>query len=219
MKIKSILSAGAGLLLCICQFNPGSTALASSAATSPAAKPLASFVNPLMGTDSTGGFSHGNEYPAIAVPFPMNTWAPYTEPQRDSFFYQYAHHKIRGIRQTHQPSPWMGDYAMFSLMPVSGNLVVNDNDRASDFSHDRETAQPSYYSVCLDTWKIKAEVTPTERAAVFRFTFDEPTNSYVVFDGFDKGVSCRSFPAKIRSRARSVIIAARYPSFIPATIL
>ena len=101
--------------------------------------------NPLMGTDSTGGFSHGNEYPAIGLPFPMNTWAPYTEPQRDSFFYQYPHHKIRGIRQTHQPSPWIGDYAMFSLMPVSGQLVVSDNDRASDFSHDNEIAQPSYY--------------------------------------------------------------------------
>src|ERR1041385_515050 len=60
-------------------------------------------VNPLMGTDSSGGFSHGNEYPAIGVPFPMNTWAPYTQPQRDSFFYQYSKKQIRGLRQTHQP--------------------------------------------------------------------------------------------------------------------
>src|SRR5258708_22423468 len=66
--------------------------------------------NPLQGTDSSGGFSHGNEYPAIAVPFPMNTWAPYTQPVRDSFYYQYRQNRLRGIRQTHQPSPWIADY-------------------------------------------------------------------------------------------------------------
>jgi predicted alpha-1,2-mannosidase len=202
MKITAILSAGAGLLLCGCQIQPAATATAPAAGSgmqcgcSPAVKPLVSLVNPLMGTDSTSGFSHGNEYPAIGVPFPMNTWAPYTQPQRDSFFYQYNQTKLRGIRQTHQPSPWMGDYAMFSLMPVAGKLVVNDNDRASDFSHEREIAQPSYYSVYLDTWKVKAEVTPTERAACFRFTYDEPGDAYVVFDGFNKGVSLEVIPAE-----------------------
>ena len=201
MKIDSILSASTGLLLCGCQFHSGSTAgaapggSASSGASAPAPKSLVSWVNPLMGTDSTREFSHGNLYPAVGVPFPMNTWAPYTQPQNDRFFYQYSQQQIRGIRQTHQPSPWIGDYAMFSLMPVSGKLVVNENDRASQFSHDRETAQPGYYSVYLDTWKVKAEVTPTERAACFRFTFDEPTNSYVVLDGFDKGVSIQVIPA------------------------
>jgi putative alpha-1,2-mannosidase len=109
--------------------------LPASAGSSPV-----TLVNPLMGTDSTGGFSHGNEYPAIALPFPMNTWAPYTQPQRDSFFYNYRKNQIRGIRQTHQPSPWMGDYAMFSLMPVTGPLVVNDADRASEFRHENEIA-------------------------------------------------------------------------------
>src|ERR1044071_2957791 len=95
----------------------------SVVAANAAETPLVTLVNPLMGTDSTGGFSHGNEYPAIALPFPMNTWAPYTQPQRDSFFYNYRHKQIRGIRQTHQPSPWMGDYAMFSLMPVTGEQI------------------------------------------------------------------------------------------------
>ena len=152
--------------------------------------------NPLMGTDSTVGFSHGNVYPAIGLPFPMNTWAPYTELQRDSFFYQYAHHKLRGIRQTHQPSPWIGDYAMFSLMPVSGNLVVNDEDRASVFAHANEITKPSYYSVYLDTWKVKAEVTPTERAARLRFTFDAPGNSYIILDEFDKGASVKIIPSE-----------------------
>ena len=189
-------SARAGVLLSVCWFPPVPAAVAADAATASAEPTLVSWVNPLMGTDSTRNFSHGNLYPAIGVPFPMNTWAPYTQPQSDKFFYQYSQNTIRGIRQTHQPSPWIGDYAMFSLMPVSGKLAVNDEDRASVFSHAREIAQPSYYSVYLDTWKVKAEVTPTERAACFRFTFDEMTNAFVVLDGFDKGVSIIVLPAE-----------------------
>ena len=145
---------------------------------------LVNLVNPLQGTDSLREFSHGNTYPTVALPFPMNAWSPYTQPARDSFFYQYKQNKIRGLRQTHQPSPWMGDYATFSLMPVSGKLVVTEDERASVFQHGNETAQPNYYKVFLDTWKVTAEVTPTERAARFRFTFQEKSDSYVVLDAF-----------------------------------
>jgi putative alpha-1,2-mannosidase len=157
--------------------------------SSPKPKParglsLVELANPLQGTDSKRSFSHGNEYPAIALPFPMNVWAPYTQPQNDSFYYQYDQNKIRGIRQTHQPSPWIGDYANFSLMPVSGKLVVTENDRASTFSHKNEIAQPSYYKVHLDTWNATAEVTPTLRGARFQFTFEKPGDSYVVLDVF-----------------------------------
>ena len=170
--------------------------LGLASATGLAASPaLVTLANPLQGTDSTGGFSHGNEYPAIALPFPMNVWAPYTQPAKDSFYYQYRQSKIRGIRQTHQPSPWIGDYANFSLMPVTGKLVVKEDDRASEFSHANEVAQPSYYSVRLDTWKATAEVTPTERAASFRFTFDEVGDAYVVLDAFDKDSSVEIVPA------------------------
>jgi len=174
----------------------GTTGNTAGASDTLVDKSLVMLANPLMGTDSSRGFSHGNEYPAVALPFPMNTWAPYTEPQGDSFFYQYRHNKFRGIRQTHQPSPWIGDYAMFSLMPVSGRLVVSDVERASEFRHERETAQPSYYSVDLDTWGVRAEVTPTERCARLRFTFDKPGNSYVVLDGFDKGASVQIIPGE-----------------------
>ncbi len=157
---------------------------------------LVSLANPLQGTDSLPGYSHGNEYPAIAVPFPMNTWAPYTQPIRDTFFYQYRQNKLRGIRQTHQPSPWMADYAAFSLMPVSGKLAVTENDRASEFRHETEVAQPSYYRVYLDTWKAIAEVTPTERAASFRFTFDQAGDSYIVLDAFTGGSSVHVIPSE-----------------------
>ncbi len=146
--------------------------------------PLFTLANPMQGTYSQHDFSHGNQYPCIALPFPMNAWAPYTQPQSDSFYYQYSQDKIRGIRQTHQPSPWIGDYANFSFMPVAGKLVVTEDERASTFSHDDEIAQPSYYKVHLDTWGTTAEVTPTLRCARLRFTFDKSDDSYVILDVF-----------------------------------
>ncbi|MGC3959932.1 MAG: GH92 family glycosyl hydrolase [Verrucomicrobiota bacterium] len=153
-----------------------------------------SLANPLQGTDSVGGFSHGNTFPAIALPFPMNVWAPYTQPQRDSFYYQYRQSKIRGIRQTHQPSPWIADYANFSLMPVFGKLAVKEDERASEFRHETEVARPSYYKVRLDTWKATAEVTPTERGASFRFTYEEGGDAYVVLDAFQNGSAVEILP-------------------------
>lgn len=154
--------------------------------------------NPLQGTDSQGSFSHGNTYPAIALPFPMHTWAPYTQPQKDSFYYQYRQHQIRGIRQTHQPSAWIPEYGAFSLMPVTGKLVVTEDDRASKFNHANEIAHPSYYKVRLDTWKATAEVTPTDRAARFRFSFEQTGDAFVILDLFpsDKFSSVEVIPSE-----------------------
>ena len=183
---SNLLASLVALRLLTCGVNSGWAATPS----------LVTLVNPLQGTDSTRDFSHGNEYPAICLPFPMNTWAPYTQPERDSFYYQYRQTKIRGIRQTHQPSPWIADYATFSLMPVSGKLAVTEDERASDFRHDGEVVQPSYYRVRLDTWKATAEVTPTERCARFRFTFEEAGDAYVVLDAFPRGSSVEIIPAE-----------------------
>jgi predicted alpha-1,2-mannosidase len=172
-----------------------SASLASFAGIAAEPGPV-NLVNPLMGTDSAPQYSHGNQYPAIAVPFPMNTWAPYTQPERDSFYYQYRQDRIRGIRQTHQPSPWIGDYGTFSLMPVSGKLAVKEDDRASVFRHDAEIARPDYYKVQLDTWNATAEVTATERCACFRFTFGNAVDSFVVLDAFPGGSTVEIIPAE-----------------------
>ena len=158
-------------------------------AAAPGAESLMRLADPLMGTDSTSSFSHGNTLPEAALPFPVNAWCAYTQPQRETFFYQYTQNKIRGIRQTHQPSPWIGDFANFALMPVSGKLVISEEARAATFRHEDEVAQPGYYKVHLDT-KISAEVTPTERAARFRFTFEQRGDSYVVLDVFRSDKPC-----------------------------
>uniref|UniRef100_UPI0032175156 GH92 family glycosyl hydrolase n=1 Tax=uncultured Draconibacterium sp. TaxID=1573823 RepID=UPI0032175156 len=155
---------------------------------------LTDLVNPLMGTDSERDLSNGNTYPAIARPWGMNFWTPQTGKMGDGFCYTYDAHKIRGIKQTHQPSPWINDYAAFSFMPVVGELKFKEDERASWFSHKAEIAKPHYYSVYLADYGVTAEVTPTDRAAQFQFTFPQHENSWIVLDGFDGGSMVKIIP-------------------------
>ncbi len=147
---------------------------------------LVDYVNPLMGTDSKGSLSNGNTYPAIGLPWGMNLWTPQTGNNGNGWQYTYASDKIRGFKQTHQPSPWMNDYGMFSIMPVTGKAVADQDGRASWFSHKAEIAKPYYYSVYLADHDVTTEITPTERAAYFRFTFPKTDSAFVVIDAFDK---------------------------------
>ena len=151
----------------------------------------ADYVNPLMGTQSTFELSTGNTYPAIARPWGMNFWTPQTGKIGDGWQYTYTANKIRGFKQTHQPSPWINDYGQFSIMPVVGRPEFDENKRASWFAHKGETAKPYYYKVYLAEHDVVTELTPTERAAMFRFTFPESEHSYVVVDAFDKASSVK----------------------------
>ena len=158
----------------------------------------ADLVSTLMGTDSEYLLSHGNTYPAVALPFGMNFWTPQTRKNGDGWGYTYDDHQITGIKQTHQPSPWINDYAAFSLMPVTGGNRLTEVQRASWFSHKAEVARPYYYSVYLADYDITAEVTPTERAAMFRFTFPESDSSAVVIDAFAGGSMVQIIPGENR---------------------
>ena len=151
-------------------------------------------VNPLIGTDSKPSLSNGNTYPAIALPWGMNFWMPQTGKMGDGWAYTYAADKIRGFKQTHQPSPWMNDYGQFSLMPMTGKLRINEDERASWYSHKAEIVKPYYYSVYLADHNVTTEIAPTERAASFRFTFPETDSSFVVIDAFDKGSYVKILP-------------------------
>jgi predicted alpha-1,2-mannosidase len=153
-------------------------------------------VNPLMGTDSKPSLSNGNTYPAIGLPWGMNMWTPQTGKNGDGWQYTYAADKIRGLKQTHQPSPWMNDYGQFSLMPVTGKAAFDQEERASWFSHKSEKATPYYYSVYLADHDVTAELTPTERAAHFKFTFNKTDSAFVVLDAFDKGSEVQIIPEK-----------------------
>jgi len=155
---------------------------------------LVEYVNPLVGTDSDHSLSNGNTYPAIALPWGMNFWTPQTNKMGNGWGYMYHDVKIRGFKQTHQPSPWINDYAAFSLFPETGELIVDENRRASWFSHKVEISKPHYYRAYLSDYDVVAEIAPTERAAQFRFTFPESSSSHILVDAFDKGSMVKISP-------------------------
>ena len=152
------------------------------------------YVSTLTGTLSHHAFSTGNTYPAIALPWGMNFWTPVAGKMGDGWAYRYDQNIIRGLKQTHQPSPWINDYGQFAIMPVRDASYVDENSRASWFSHKSETAKPYYYQVYLADHDINAEVSPTERAAAFTFTYPESQTSGVVIDAFDKGSWIKVIP-------------------------
>ena len=157
------------------------------------AKDYAGYVSPLVGTQSSFELSTGNTYPATARPWGMNFWTPQTGKMGDGWQYVYTANKIRGFKQTHQPSPWINDYGQFSLMPVTGKPEFDEDKRASWFSHKGEVSHPYYYKVYLAEHDVVTELTPTERAVMFRFTFPD-NDSYVVVDAFDRGSFIRIIP-------------------------
>ena len=150
-----------------------------------AAEPV-DYVSTLVGTQSKVSLSTGNTYPAIAMPWGMNFWMPQTGKMGDGWAYTYDAEKIRGLKQTHQPSPWINDYGQFAIMPTT-RTVFNENERASWFSHKAEVARPYYYKVYLADHDVTAEMAPTERAVVMRFTYPETSEARIVVDAFDNG--------------------------------
>ena len=156
------------------------------------------YVNTLVGTLSSFELSTGNTYPAIAMPWGMNCWVPQTGRNGDGWQYTYTAGKLRGLKQTHQPSPWINDYGQFSLMPTVGEPTVDEDRRASWFSHKAETATPYYYKVYLAAHDVTAEVAPTDRAALLRFTFPATDQANVVIDALDMGSMIEVSPAQRR---------------------
>lgn len=187
MKKKSVWAFAVALML----IGAGKPAPAAAA---PEAFDPVQYVNPLIGTQSSFELSTGNTYPAIARPWGMNFWTPQTGKMGDGWQYVYTANKIRGFKQTHQPSPWINDYGQFAIMPVVGAPEFDQDKRASWFSHKGEIAKAYYYKVYLAEHDVVTEFTPTDRAAMFRFTFPENDHSYVVVDAMDKGSYIKVIP-------------------------
>ena len=152
------------------------------------------YVSTLVGTQSSYAISTGNTYPAVCMPWGMNFWTPQTGKMGDGWTYTYTADKLRGFKQTHQPSPWINDYGQFTIMPETGETPIFDEEkRASWFSHKAEVATPYYYRAYLADYDVVTELAPTERAAIMRITFPE-SKSYVVVDAFDKGSYVKIMP-------------------------
>ena len=172
--------------------------LTGTTGVSPVDIDFVDLVRPLMGTDNTKELSCGNLYPAICRPWGMNVWTPQTGKMGNGWIYLYADRRIRGLRQTHQPSPWIGDYGQFAVMPITGKTVFKEDERASWFSHKTEHASPAAYSVYLAEHDVTVELAPTERAAIFRVTYPETDTAQFVVDAFDEGSAIQVDAARRR---------------------
>ena len=150
------------------------------------------YVNPLIGSDSAPELSNGNTYPAIALPWGMNFWTPQTGEMGDGWIYTDKNSGLVGIRQTHQPSPWINDYGAFSIMPISGELRVLENDRKSQFNNIK--VLPHYYKVELIDSKTIVELSPTKRSAHFKFEFSKNSKSHIIIDAFFKNSTVKVIP-------------------------
>lgn len=150
-------------------------------------------------TKHAGRFGKGSEefaqtIPAVLEPNGMNFWTPQTRDTEMKCIapYYYRDSLLQGFRNSH----WINggctqDYGSMTLMPLFGTLKTDPEKRGSIFFHDQETATPSYYSVFLENYGIKAEMTGKSRSAIFRFTYDEQGDAYLVVNpNSDEGEGC-----------------------------
>lgn len=156
-----------------------------------AQKDAVSYVNPLIGTQrSTIGY--GGTMPFVTTPFGMTDWTPQTRQNKISITsYNYDDPTITGFIGTHQPAIWMGDYGYVTLMPQVGDLRTTPEARKLPYSHSSETARSDYYRVSLNAGAdgtIVAEMTASERCAIFRFTFPKAAPARVIVEASRPGI-------------------------------
>jgi len=140
----------------------------------PAQHRLVDDVNPFIGTD---GF--GNVYPGAQIPFGGIQISPDTD---DSDYdcasgYKYAKPSIMGFSLTHLSGTGIPDLGDFLFLPGTG-----DEMHASAFTHEKEWASPGYYAVDLTDYGVKAEMTAGLRSGIFRFTYPESDNAFIMVD-------------------------------------
>ncbi|AXG80926.1 GH92 family glycosyl hydrolase [Streptomyces paludis] len=158
----------------------------------PAEKPLArvsDYVSTTRGTNSSGSFSRGNNFPATAVPHGFNFWTPLTNAGSTSWLYEYSRANnadnlptLQAFGASHEPSPWMGDRGTFQLMPstAAGPPDASRTARALPFRHENETAKPHYYGVTFENG-LRTELAPTDHAAMVRITYPDD-NANLILD-------------------------------------
>ena len=155
-----------------------------------------SYVNTLIGTapattesarnhSEAGSELKGQTIPAVSTPYAMTQWVAQTRATETKCIapYYYNDPKIQGFRGTH----WLNgscvqDYGSGTMMPLSGELKVAPDQRASGYQHNREVSTPAYYQVYLDDYAIKAEITSTARSGVLRFQYGSDEDHFVVIE-------------------------------------
>ena len=140
---------------------------------------FAQYVNPFIGT---GG--HGHTYPGAVAPFGMIQNSPDT--RMDSWDgcsgYHISDTTILGFSLTHLQGTGCNDYGDFRFAPVTGKPSFNSEDYSSSFKHENEIAKAGYYSVILDDYNIKVELTAGERTAMQRYTFPQTNDAHIIVE-------------------------------------
>ncbi len=157
-----------------------------------ASRDALSYVDPLIGTQRSA-IGYGGTMPFVEPPFAMTSWTAQTRQNRLSITsYNYDDVTVSGFIGTHQPAIWMGDYGYVTLMPESGELQTTPDSRKLSYRHSTEIARPDYYAVSLDAREgktIRAEMTATERCAMFRFKFPSTGVARVLIEASRPGVA------------------------------
>jgi len=147
---------------------------------------LSNYVNPMIGTSG-----HGHTFPGATVPFGMVQLSPdtYNEGWDWCSGYHYSDNSIMGFSHTHLSGTGRGELLDVLMMPTTGAVQFEpgtrenpDSGYRSRFSHQNEIAKAGYYSVMLDDYQIKAELTATKRAGFHRYTFGKDESANLIID-------------------------------------
>ncbi len=164
------------------------------------AQNITKYVDPFIGT---GG--HGHTFPGASVPFGMVQLSPDTDIEGWDWCsgYHTSDNSIMGFSHTHLSGTGGADYGDVLLMPTTGELKIipgsktnPDEGYRSRFTHENEKASPGYYSVILDDYKIKAELTAAARAGFHKYTFPKSESSNIIID-LKHGISDRAIESYI----------------------
>lgn len=135
------------------------------------------------GTYNSHAFSNGNTLPLTGVPFGMNYFAPQTTDQNGSWWFNPYEPIYQGIRLTHQPSPWLGDFSQLLLTPVTG-LLARDTifHRQSSYDKDRAIFRPDLLQIHSNRYQLTTSLSPTLYGASLALTsHGKETVSLVLF--------------------------------------
>lgn len=131
------------------------------------------YVNTRLGTCNSPRFSNGNLYPVTAVPHGMAFFTLQTENFMPRWFYSPRSKSFEGIRLTHQPSPWMGDYGNLIVTGQRGDLLLGEEERWSCYDNEGVVLEPAYMKGYVYRDRYTFELAPVNSGAVIRFTFSE----------------------------------------------
>lgn len=145
-------------------------------------------VNVKMGTYNVRRFSNGNVLPLTAVPYGMASFTIQTEKAAGNWFYSPYAKSFEGVRLTHQPSPWLGDYGNIIICGQHGELKTHEDLRWSYYNPKDCVMQPAYMKSYINRDRYTFELSPTNSGAAVRFDFWYKNDNRINFIGDEKTV-------------------------------